>query len=134
MNTNFLEEENSFVDLFNGVNLELYPESPVPLYYQLSRYLEMSIQDEIFKPGERFPSEAAISQYFQVSRPTANKAVQILLDKGWLFRNRQDKRSGTLVKEKPYICLNFLTEGMSFADQFATDVPIRSEIISKKIH
>jgi len=37
------------------------------------------------------------------------------------------------VKEKPHICLNFLTEGLSFADQFTPDVPIRSEILWKKI-
>lgn len=118
---------------FQDVNMELYPDSPVPLYYQLSRLLEKSIQDEIFKTGERFPSEKAISDYFNVSRPTANKAVQILLDEGWLYRNKQDKRSGTFVKEKPYICLNFLTEGLSFADQFTPDVPIHSEVIWKKI-
>ena len=47
--------------------------------------------------------------------------------------HRQDKRSGTFVKEKPHICLNFLTEGLSFADQFTPDVPIRSEILWKKI-
>jgi len=120
-------------DWFKDVSMELYPDSPVPLYYQLSRYLEKSIQDEIFKTGERFPSEKAISQYFNVSRPTANKAVQILLDESWLYRHRQDKRSGTFVKEKPHICLNFLTEGLSFADQFTPDVPIRSEILWKKI-
>jgi GntR family transcriptional regulator len=120
-------------DWFKDLSLELYPDSPVPLYYQLSRYLEKSIQDEIFKTGERFPSEQAISEFFNVSRPTANKAVQILLDEGWLYRDKQDKRSGTYVREKPHICLNFLTEGLSFADQFTPDVPLHSEILSKKI-
>ncbi len=120
-------------NLFQDASFYLHPESPVPLYYQLSRYLEKSIQDEIFKTGERFPSEKAISSYFNVSRPTANKAVQILLDEGWLNRDKQDKRSGTYVKEKPYICLSFLTDGLSFADQFAPSVPIRSEILQKRI-
>ena len=45
------------------------------------------------------------------------------------MRDKQDKRSGTYVKEKPYISLGFLSAGMSFADQFLPDVPIRSEII-----
>ena len=133
MDANSSQQAGSKNDWFKDVSMELYPDSPVPLYYQLSRFLEKSIQDEIFITGERFPSEKAISDYFNVSRPTANKAVQILLDEGWLYRNRQDKRSGTFVKEKPHICLNFLTEGLSFADQFTSDVPIRSEILWKKI-
>jgi GntR family transcriptional regulator len=37
------------------------------------------------------------------------------------------------VKEKPFVCLGFLTEGMSFADQFPKDVPLRSQIIWTKI-
>jgi GntR family transcriptional regulator len=123
---------NDFYKLFERLNFELHPESPVPIYYQLSRYLEKMIQDEVLHPGSRFPSEEAIAEYFEVSRPTASKAVQILLNEGWLARDKQDKRSGTFVKGKPYVNLRFLTEGFSFADQFPPDVPIRSEIIWKK--
>lgn len=124
-----MDLNDEFLQMFQSANLELHPNSPVPIYYQLSRYFIKLIQDEIFRPGTRFPSEEAIASYFQVSRPTANKAVHILLNEGWLARDKQDKRSGTFVKEKPYISLGFLTEGMSFADQFSPDVPIRSQVI-----
>lgn len=127
-----MDLNDEFQQILQRANLELHPESPVPIYYQLSRYLEKLIQDEVFQPGDRFPSEAAVSSYFQVSRPTANKAMQILLNNGWLTRDKQDKRSGTFVKEKPYICIGFLTEGMSFADQFPPDTPIKSQTIWKK--
>ena len=124
-----MELNDEFQQLFQRANLELHPESPVPIYYQLSRYLEKLMIDELFQPGDRFPSEEAISAFYEVSRPTANKAVQILINDGWLTRDKQNKRSGTFVKEKPYICISFLTEGMSFADQFPPDVPIKSRPI-----
>jgi GntR family transcriptional regulator len=127
-----MEFNDEFQRIFQGANLELHPESPVPIYYQLSKFLEKLIIDELFQPGVRFPSEEAIASYFHVSRPTANKAVQILLNAGWLIRNKQDKRSGTFVKEKPYICIGFLTEGMSFADQFPPEMPIKSQTIFTK--
>jgi GntR family transcriptional regulator len=123
------DPNNEFYQVFERANLELYPDSPVPIYYQLSRLFVKLIQDEVFQPGCRFPTEESIASYYQVSRPTANKAMQILLHEGWVVRDKQDKRSGTHVKEKPYIGLGFLSAGMSFADQFPPDVPIRSETI-----
>jgi GntR family transcriptional regulator len=127
-----IDLNDEFQRIFQRANFELHPESPVPIYYQLSRYLEKMIQDEVFQPGDRFPSEESIANYFLVSRPTANKAMQILLNEGWLTRDKQNKRSGTFVKEKPYFCISFLTEGMSFADQFSPDMPIKSQIIWTK--
>ena len=118
-----------FHQVFERANLELHPDSPMPIYYQLSRLFVKLIQDEVFQPGSRFPTEESIASYYQVSRPTANKAMQILLNEGWVARDKQDKRSGTFVKEKPYVSLGFLSAGMSFADQFPPDVPIRSENI-----
>ncbi len=101
-------------------------DSPVPLYHQLSRVLQKLIQDEALQPGDRFPTEEAIAECFKVSRPTANKAVQFLIDEGYLSR---DKGVGTYVKEKPPVEFTFLFDSLSFAEQFPPDVPIRSEII-----
>ena len=103
--------------------------SPVPLYHQLSRVLQKLIQDEAVQPGDRFPTEEAIAECFKVSRPTANKAVQFLIDEGYLSR---DKGVGTYVKEKPLVEFTFFLDSLSFAEQFPADVPIRSEIIWHK--
>jgi GntR family transcriptional regulator len=127
MNSTDLNSDVS--EVFERANLELYPDSPMPIYYQLSRLLVKLIQDGFFQPGSRFPTEASIASYYQVSRPTVNKAMQILLNEGWVERDKQDKRSGTYVREKPYISIGFLSGGMSYGDQFLPDVPIRSEII-----
>lgn len=104
-------------------------ESPVPLYHQLSRVLQRLIQDEALQPGDRFPTEEALAECFKVSRPTANKAVQLLIDEGYLSR---DKGVGTYVKEKPLVEFTFLFDSLSFAEQFPPDVPVRSELIWSK--
>jgi GntR family transcriptional regulator len=127
-----MDPSEELTQVLKAAKLELHPDSPVPIYYQLSRVFEMLIQDDVYRPGARFPSEEAISAHFQVSRPTANKAVQILINDGWLSRHRQDKRSGTVVVEKPFVTLSFLTDGLSFADQFPPDVPLESRIIWTK--
>ena len=113
-------------DVSKDVNWELYQDSPVPLYYQLSRFLEMLIQDEALQPGDQFPTEEAIAKHFHVSRPTANKAVQSLLAEGFLSR---DKGLGTFVKEKPFVEFTFLQNSLSFGEQFTSEVPIRSKMI-----
>jgi GntR family transcriptional regulator len=113
--------------LLEKANIERHLfESPVPFYYQLSRVLQKLIQDEGLQEGDRFPAEEAIAKCFNVSRPTANKAVQSLIDEGYLSR---DKGQGTFVKEKPLVEFTFLMDSLSFAEQFPAEVPIRNEII-----
>jgi GntR family transcriptional regulator len=123
------DRKSEFHQVFKRASFDLHPDSPMPIYYQLSRLFIKLIQDEVFQPGTRFPTEESIASYYQVSRPTANKAMQILLNEGWVVRDKQDKRSGTFVEEKPYVSIGFLSAGLSFADQFPPDVPIRSEKI-----
>jgi len=118
---------NEKLDAFcKAEKIELHPRSPVPLYYQLSRFLSQLIQDANYRPGDRFPSEELIAGYFHVSRPTANKAIHLLLDEGYLSRG---KGLGTFVKEKPFVEFTFLGQSLSFADQFASGVPIKSRVI-----
>jgi GntR family transcriptional regulator len=118
--------ERKLDSICKAAGFELRPESPVPLYYQLSRFLIQLIQDEAFHQGDRFPTEEAIANYFNISRPTANKAITLLLQEGFLSR---DKGLGTFVKEKPFVEFTFLGHSLSFADQFAQDVPIRNRVI-----
>lgn len=121
---------NDLEELFKKAEVQPYLfESPVPLYHQLSRVLQKLIQAEALQPGDRFPTEEAIAECFKVSRPTANKAVQFLIDEGYLSRN---KGVGTYVKEKPLVEFTFLLDSLSFAEQFPPDVPIHSEVIWSK--
>jgi len=53
----------------------------------LSR-VEEAIRTAVFKPGERLPSEPVLASQLGVSRNTLREAVNILVDKGVLYRMR----------------------------------------------
>lgn len=56
----------------------------IPLYLQIAEALRCSITEGEFRPGDRFPTERQISERYQVSRPTANKALAALVAEGRL--------------------------------------------------
>lgn len=61
---------------------------PVPLYYQVSTRLERAICDGDIPAGARLENEVAIAQRLGVSRATARRSIQALVDKGLLVRRR----------------------------------------------
>jgi len=64
----------------------LDPTSPVPLYYQLKEILRDAIAAGTWKPGELVPSEHQLQDEYQVSRNTAKKAIEELVQEGILTR------------------------------------------------
>ena len=63
-------------------------ESPVPLWFQIAELLRTSIETERLKPGERLDNEIDLSERFGVSRPTVRQAIQALVQKGLVVRQR----------------------------------------------
>ena len=112
------------------VEQKLVEESSIPLYHQLFRILQKFIQGQGLQQGDRFPSEEAVAACFGVSRPTTNKAVQKLLNQGWLVRERG---RGTFVHREPLVSLALLSENLSLTEQFPPDAPLHTELIRKKI-
>jgi GntR family transcriptional regulator len=67
-----------------------------PIYQQLNGILRDLVRSGELTVGDRFPTEREVSERFQVSRATANKAISNLVAEGILqFR----KGVGTFVKE-----------------------------------
>lgn len=85
---------------------------PMPLYYQISNFLEKVIEENNISSGYPLPSEECLAKYFKVSRPTINKAIQHLIKKTIIVR---DKGKKALVKEKT-INLLFFKEVTSFGE------------------
>lgn len=62
--------------------------SPVPLYHQISQVLHQGIVSGDLPPHTRIENELAMAERLRVSRPTARRALQELVDKGMLVRKR----------------------------------------------
>ncbi|AYN31056.1 MULTISPECIES: GntR family transcriptional regulator [Streptomyces] len=62
--------------------------SPVPLYFQLSRQLESAIAQGSLTPGSLLGNEIDLAARLGLSRPTVRQAIQALVDKGLLVRRR----------------------------------------------
>jgi len=62
--------------------------SPVPLYHQMAKAIEKDIEAGALAPGERVENEIALAERLRVSRPTARRALQELVDLGMLVRKR----------------------------------------------
>jgi GntR family transcriptional regulator len=60
----------------------------IPLYYQVSELLEQLIQNGEIRPNERIPPEELLAERYEVSRPTINKAIEVLIRKSVLRRER----------------------------------------------
>lgn len=71
--------------------------SPIPNYFQLQTWLREQIEQGVFKPGDRIPTEAEFSRITGLARATIRQAIQNLVNMGLLARKR---RLGTFVLEK----------------------------------
>ena len=71
--------------------------SPIPNYFQLQNWLREQIEQGVFKPGDRIPTEEELSRVTGLARATIRQAIQNLVNMGLLIRKR---RLGTFVLEK----------------------------------
>jgi GntR family transcriptional regulator len=62
--------------------------SPVPLYYQVAQRLEHAIESGELPPGTRLDAELVLADQLGVSRPTLRRAIEYLVDRGYVVRKR----------------------------------------------
>lgn len=65
-----------------------------PVYVQIADELRQNINEEIYKAGEKLPTEEQLSVRFGVNRHTLRKAISLLTSEGLL---RVDQGRGTFV-------------------------------------
>ena len=71
--------------------------SIIPYYYQLQEVLENLIDQEIYKPDQKLPSENELRDLLGISRHTAQRALKHLVDRGIAYRVQG---KGTFVANK----------------------------------
>jgi GntR family phosphonate transport system transcriptional regulator len=76
----------------------------IPIYRQLSKILEVEIRDR-YMTGDILPSEKALAERFQVNRHTLRRAVDELIDAGFVDRIHG---RGTIVMQSP---INYAISG-----------------------
>jgi GntR family transcriptional regulator len=64
----------------------LQHDSVIPLYHQLKERLKESIQNGKWTSGDKIPSENQLMEQYSVSRNTAKKAIEELVQDGALYR------------------------------------------------
>jgi DNA-binding GntR family transcriptional regulator len=73
---------------FSPASIALDRASPVPLYYQVAQQLEHAIESGGLAPGTRLDNELVLAEQLGVSRPTLRRAIEYLVDRGYLVRQR----------------------------------------------
>ena len=71
--------------------------SPIPNYFQLQTWLKEKIEQGVYKPNDRIPTEEELVQITGLARATIRQAVQNLVNMGYLLRKR---KLGTFVLER----------------------------------
>ncbi len=69
-------------------------DSPIPQYFQLQSWLIEQIEQGLFKPHDKIPTEEEITRRTGLARATIRQAIQNLVNMGYLYRKR---RLGTFV-------------------------------------
>ena len=80
-------------------NYSIDQESSEPLYLQLKNKLIKRIISEVYKPGERLPSERVLSEELKISRMTVREALKGLVNEGYIYTQ---VGKGTFVKNIQY--------------------------------
>jgi len=118
-----------FLERVTQYGFGISPSSSIPLYYQLYLILQRGIRDHMVSAGEKFPAEETIGAHFSVSRPTANRAVQELISRGWLIRRRG---RGTFVQDAVPTQLALLNNTLSLSEEIGKPDGYQASFVERK--
>ncbi|MBU0529927.1 GntR family transcriptional regulator [bacterium] len=102
--------------------------SIIPYYYQLQEVLENLIDQEIYKPDQKLPSENELRDLLRISRHTAQRALQHLVDRGIAYRVQG---KGTYVANKS-ITYSMIANLSFSAEILGLNKKVRSEVINSE--
>jgi len=114
--------------------------SPLPLYYQLKENILEQIKNDEFKKDDKLPSERELAEYHDISRMTVKKAIDMLVDSGYLYKKQG---SGTYIasgREKYTISplasftKEMVNKGLNFKSKIIKFENIHDEDVSKKFN
>ncbi|WP_257347910.1 GntR family transcriptional regulator [Pseudalkalibacillus decolorationis] len=96
----------------------------IPIYVQIEQLLVSEIENGKYQRGDAIPSERELSESLEVSRMTVRQAINNLVSKGKLYR---EKGKGTFVSEQT---LSYALKGLV---SFTEDMKRRGLVPSTKL-
>jgi len=72
-------------------------DSPIPLYYQLKMLIKNKIEEGVYAPGDRIPTERALCDKYEISRAPVRQALTELVQEGYI---RRQSGRGTFVQAR----------------------------------
>ncbi len=102
--------------------------SIIPYYYQLQEVLENLIDQEIYKPDQKLPSENELRDLLGISRHTVQRALKHLVDRGIAYRVQG---KGTYVANKS-ITYSMIANLSFSAEILGLNKKVRSEVLSSE--
>lgn len=101
--------------------------SPIPLYHQVESQIEAGIRGGKIPAGSHLPNEIDLARSFDVSRLTLRRAIQSLVAKGLLSRERG---VGTRVLQASRVSRPLVTELTGLhRDLIATGASVRTRVL-----
>ncbi|WP_161598971.1 GntR family transcriptional regulator [Aidingimonas lacisalsi] len=103
-------------------------ESRSPRYYRIYQALLSDIQQGSLKPGDVLPSEMHIAQSYGVAPGTARKAIDMLVDRGWVERQHG---KGTFVRRADFS--HSLARFFRLTDREGVQLHPKSELLDIRV-
>jgi len=122
--------EELLVDFLKTLALETNADTSTPRYFQLSRILMHFLRASGVHSGDPFPSEDTLASCFNVSRTTANKAVQELVKAGWLGR---ESGRGSFILQVPSRIVTLLRERLGVVEPPTPAAQVRISEIRRAV-
>lgn len=100
-------------------------------YEEIEDYILKGINNKVYKADEKVPSENKLAESFSVSRMTARKALDSLVTKGYLYKQ---KGKGTYVKDRENRYDIYLDEMIGFTRRVERSGKIpKTEVIAFEV-
>jgi GntR family transcriptional regulator len=64
---------------------DIQRDGPIPIYQQIRHLILEALQEGVFQPNDRLPSEQELADILHVSRMTVRRTLQDLLHEGYLY-------------------------------------------------
>lgn len=103
--------------------------APIPLYYSIIEFLMKEIEDGKIHPADMIMSERELMEKFDMSRTTVRKALDVMVNEGYLYRI-QGKGTFVAEKKKEHGLDRFISSSEEIRQQGMTP---RYEMVSSEI-